>query len=63
MKEPARLLLQHLDGQHDRATLIQLIAGWIEKSARPADTTPQQRATDYIEKMLPALARNALLIA
>lgn len=33
LSEPALLLLRHLDGQHDQAALVELLAEWIEKAA------------------------------
>ena len=33
LSAPARLALQHLDGRHDRAALVALVAAWLESAA------------------------------
>jgi methyltransferase-like protein len=73
MGEPSRLVLRHLDGSHDRASLIDLLAGWLEKAlpaaARDAaeatlakPKNPVERATRFVDQALSGFARSALLI-
>jgi methyltransferase-like protein/SAM-dependent methyltransferase len=75
---PALLVLRHLDGSHDRAALVGLVRGWLEraKSAGPdvmavpgaeaplaADhPSPDARANVYVDALLRAFARSALLV-
>jgi methyltransferase-like protein len=73
---PSRLVLQHLDGQHDRAALINLVTNWV-KSAQPdalalpsgesppsaAQAPAEVRAAQYLDALLQAFAKSALLIA
>jgi methyltransferase-like protein len=70
LAEPSLLVLQHLDGRHDRQALIDLITRWIE-SHPPATTQaaptspldpPAVRAANYVDQVLQAFARSALLI-
>jgi methyltransferase-like protein len=66
----SRLVLQHLDGQHDRAALAALILDVIRShpSATPADAPAsaeepsESRAAKYVDELLPAFARHALLV-
>ena len=64
---PSRLLLTHLDGQHDRAALIQLLTQFLKDATAGKDDQPQQppeaRAAAYLDQVLPVFARSALLIA
>jgi methyltransferase-like protein/SAM-dependent methyltransferase len=83
---PSRLVLQHLDGRHDRRALVEIVAQWLrtappktadpllvpaESSAAPspqpppaqADVPPEVRAAAYVDALLRAFARSALLIA
>jgi methyltransferase-like protein len=68
LTDPSRLVLQHLDGEHDRTALVELILQWTEKSeatpppAEPAATTPRQRAQKYVDQVLEAFAASALLV-
>jgi hypothetical protein len=71
---PSRLVLRHLDGRHDRAGLVKLVADWIEQAARDAASAqqapqpaedvrpPAERAAVYVDAVLKALARTALLV-
>jgi methyltransferase-like protein len=70
---PSLLVLQHLDGRHDRAALVRLIAEKIESASaaatdatEPADEGPHEppevRAATYIDTLLKAFAGAALLI-
>jgi methyltransferase-like protein/predicted O-methyltransferase YrrM len=78
----SRLILENLDGQHDRAALIRLLTEWIntvaptaplppvhdDAQASAAQTPPASldppeiRAAKYIDELLPAFARHALLV-
>jgi methyltransferase-like protein/SAM-dependent methyltransferase len=57
--EPSRFVLRHLDGRHDRAALGELIARWMKENS---PEHPIERAGQYIDQLLPAFARSALLI-
>jgi len=77
----SRLILEHLDGRHDRAALLQLLTEWIKTvaptaplppvhaetqapTAQPAPLDPPEiRAAKYVDELLPAFARHALLTA
>jgi methyltransferase-like protein/SAM-dependent methyltransferase len=64
--EPSRILLTHLDGQHDRAALVGILKTLL-KSAAPAtaESPPpsiEAYAGAYVEQVLAAFARNALLV-
>jgi methyltransferase-like protein len=64
LTEPARLVLSHLDGQHDKPALIQLVTNLLEKHPKPgSNESPHDRATRYIDYILPNFAKSALLIA
>jgi methyltransferase-like protein len=66
----SRLVLQHLDGQHDRAALATLILDVIRSHppTTPADAPAteeepiESRAAKYVDELLPAFARHALLV-
>jgi methyltransferase-like protein len=92
---PSRLVLQHLDGTHDRAALVDLVAQWLRTApassaapdalvvppapgptgaapaaasagANPApdpEHPPEARAAAYVDALLGAFARGALLVA
>ena len=83
LSAPSRLVLQHLDGRHDRTALIELVGGWLKTaavSAPPADplsipsapgenskadslNEPSElQAAAYVDALLQAFARGALLI-
>jgi methyltransferase-like protein/SAM-dependent methyltransferase len=75
MGEPSRLVLRHLDGSHDRASLIRLLAEWLEKASPaasaaavvPEATAPElknatERAARFVDQALHGFARGALLI-
>jgi len=62
--EPSRAVLMHLDGQHDRAALVEIVKS-LQKAAAPQKPPPQ--AIDaytraYVDQVLTAFARNALLV-
>jgi methyltransferase-like protein len=59
LTEPARLVLQHLDGQHDRAALIALVQAWIEQ--KTSHETPTN-AEQCVDQLLQSFARGALLV-
>jgi methyltransferase-like protein len=59
LTEPARLVLQHLDGQHDRAALIALVRAWVDE--KTSSDTPVQ-AEQYVDQLLQSFARGALLV-
>jgi methyltransferase-like protein/SAM-dependent methyltransferase len=78
LTDPSRLVLQNLDGQHDRAALVKLLGDWINSSAPAAPLAPptggaapntqapvdppEVRASKYIDELLPAFAHGALLV-
>jgi methyltransferase-like protein len=59
LTEPSRLILRHLDGQHDRAALTELLTAWLKTHSK-AD---ESRAGPYVEQLLQAFAHGALLTA
>ena len=72
LAEPSRLVLQHLDGRHDRRDLIEMITRYIE-SHPPQKTElansesekldpPEVRAQIYVDQVLEAFAKSALLV-
>jgi methyltransferase-like protein/SAM-dependent methyltransferase len=64
LTEPARLVLSHLDGAHDKASLVALVAELLEKHPKPGSTeSPHDRAVRYIDYILPNFAKSALLTA
>jgi methyltransferase-like protein/SAM-dependent methyltransferase len=66
MGEPSRLVLQHLDGRHDRAALSAILADWLEKASaaesRKAVEPAAQRAAQFVDQVLRGFARSALLV-
>jgi methyltransferase-like protein len=60
LSEPSRQILIHLDGQHDRAALIDLLTQCIKTP--PTDSNPVQPEM-YLDQLLNAFARSALLIS
>ncbi len=63
LTEASRLVLAHLDGRHDREALITLVAQWLEKQPTTEKAEPaQERATHYVEHILPVMANSALLV-
>jgi methyltransferase-like protein len=75
LTEPSRLVLQNLDGRHDRAALARLVADWVKKAgpdaavaaaaalAAPEADSPRAPAAVYVDELLKAFARGALLVA
>jgi len=59
LTEPARLVLRHLDGQHDRAALIALVREWVDGKTS-SETLVQ--AEQYVDQLLQSFARGALLV-
>ena len=67
LDEPARSVLGQLDGTHDAAALADSVANRLEaqsagKGKAITREAAQQRATEYIGRLLPELARTALLV-
>jgi methyltransferase-like protein len=63
LSEPGRLVLQHLDGRHDRAALVQLVQEWMNnrsKEKSPGDTPSE--ASRYVDELLVSFARGTLLV-
>jgi methyltransferase-like protein/trans-aconitate methyltransferase len=63
LSEPARLLMQHLDGQHDRAALVALVQAWMAK--RSKEQAPDEKPTEaarHVDELLASFARGALLV-
>jgi methyltransferase-like protein/SAM-dependent methyltransferase len=82
LSAPSRLVLQHLDGRHNRVALVELVAQWLRKASVPAvldvpgpqgsaageaggnrNGPPEVRAAAYVDALLKAFARGALLVA
>lgn len=68
--EPSRLVLSHLDGQHDADALARLVIQWTQSAARastpaePSDRTSpavEERSVEYVRLFLRTAARHALL--
>jgi methyltransferase-like protein len=74
---PSQLVLRQLDGRHDRPALVALVADWIDRNASPgrsagaanqpsasasAEHSPGERAAAYVDAVLKAFARTALLV-
>jgi hypothetical protein len=61
LSEPALLVLRHLDGQHDQAALVELLAEWIEKASAgavlPASAGDDAAAVDPAAAGLPPRER------
>lgn len=59
-----REFIPHLDGRHDRASLVDLVKGWLDKQP-PAekDAAPAELAGEFVDLALKGLARLALLVA
>jgi methyltransferase-like protein len=69
--EPARDILQHLDGRHDRAALLKVFVDAVDRGSMAilVDGVPATRGNDVLgvlerrlDKCLASLAINALLI-
>lgn len=57
---PSQWILHHLDGQHDRAALADLVVSWLkERSA----TRSREQVEQFIDELLTAFAQAALLTA
>ena len=68
MRDPSRLILRHLDGEHDMAALVAILVQWLKTQPLPANAQPNldgldERATRYLQILLAAFARGALLSA
>jgi len=63
LSEPGRLVMQHLDGRHDRAALVQLVQEWMDKRSKEnsTDDAPGEVAR-YVDELLASFARGALLV-
>jgi methyltransferase-like protein/SAM-dependent methyltransferase len=59
LTEPARLVLQHLDGQHDRAALIALVQASVDEQT--ANET-SAKAEQVVDQLLQSFARGALMV-
>jgi methyltransferase-like protein len=63
LDELARLVLQNLDGQHDRAALVALVQARLkDKSDLPDSSQTASSAETRVDEMLQSFARGALLI-
>ena len=68
MRDPSRLILRHLDGEHDMAALVAILVQWLKAQPLPANGQPnldglEERAGRYLQVLLRAFARGALLSA
>jgi methyltransferase-like protein len=65
LEEPARIVLQNLDGFHNRATLVELVQDWLERNESSERASPEasRRAQERVDQLLESFARSALLIA
>jgi methyltransferase-like protein len=80
LSPPSRLILDHLDGRHDRAALLEVLRLWLSSAtippppaeataalpptaAIPASDPTGAKASEYLDQLLQAFARSALLIA
>ena len=63
LSEPGRLVMQHLDGRHDRAALVQLVQEWMKNRSKEKspDDTPNE-ASRYVDELSASFARGALLV-
>ena len=65
--EPSRLVLSHLDGQHDTDALVRVVVEWTRSAGRDQGATAptaapiEERAVEYIQRFLRAAGRHALL--
>jgi methyltransferase-like protein len=59
LTDPARIVLSHLDGTHDKAALATLLLEWMQKNMPTPPTL--ERTAGYIDYILPILARSGLL--
>jgi hypothetical protein len=58
------LILQHLDGEHDRASLTALIESSSESGSAESGAEPLPlKAEECVEQLLKTFAQGALLIA
>jgi methyltransferase-like protein len=58
--EPSRLLLCHLDGTRDQASLTGMMSAWLEQTKPAANAG--ERSAQFVEQALRGFARSALLI-
>jgi methyltransferase-like protein/SAM-dependent methyltransferase len=62
----SQLVLQNLDGQHDRAALAALLADQMKRAPAGAESkaeeSPEARAAKYVDELLKVFARYALLV-
>jgi len=63
LTEPSRFVLRHLDGKHDRAALVALLTEWLKSHAKPDAKIDDARSGPYVDQLLHAFARGALLTA
>lgn len=63
VSEPGRLVIQHLDGQHDRAALVHLVQEWmVQRSKEKSPDESPTEASRYVDELLASFARGALLV-
>jgi hypothetical protein len=63
LSEPGRLVMQHLDGRHDRASLVQLVQEWMGKRSKEKSTNDSpSEASRCVDELLVSFARGALLV-
>ena len=68
MRDPSRLILRHLNGEHDMAALVAILVQWLKAQPLPTNGQPnldglEERAERYLQVLLKAFARGALLSA
>lgn len=64
LTEAERLVLQNLDGQHDRTALTALVQAWLENrgSREKAENESPLKAEEFVDQLLQSFARGALLV-
>ncbi len=60
LTEPARLVLQHLEGKHDRAALVALVQARLEENT---SIEALNTAEQCVDQLLQSFAQSALLVA
>jgi SAM-dependent methyltransferase len=59
-----RKLIDFLDGEHDRTSLVDIVKSWLDKQpAAEQEDAPEELAAAFVDRALEGLARLALLVA
>jgi hypothetical protein len=65
LSEPGQLVIQQLDGTHDRASLVALVQAWMDRrrsKEKKSDDTPPTDPGTYVDQLLTGFALGALLV-